>query len=193
MATDSQIAANRDNAKLSGPRTDEGKAISSLNNTRHRLTAAGIIVLPGFEEAFTNLQAGLRESLKPEGELQEVLFARILQCSWNQHRCRIAESEIYDDTSNPHDPLLDQANACLYDRIQKYARQYESSFHKALRTLGELQTEAAYRQQVSPVKEEPEAIPHARSEVCSTQKIDSTQVQPPIGFELESSPRCPVP
>ena len=102
MATDRQIAANRENARKStGPTSEEGKAISSRNNTRHRLTAAGLIVLPGLEEAFVPFQADLRSSLKPEGELQEVLFARILQCSWNLHPCRIAEKQLYEKTIIP--------------------------------------------------------------------------------------------
>ena len=187
MATDRQITANRDNAKLStGPRTEAGLAASSRNHTTHNLTAKGLIILPGLEDDFAQLQTGLLDSLQPDGQLQQVLFARILECSWNLQRCRLAEHQLYQSCPRI-DPLLDDVGSPTYDRIQKYARQYESGFHKALRTLGDLQTEAAYRQQVAPVPqpltEDPGdtratvqeclAIPHARSEVCRSQKIDS--------------------
>ena len=42
MATEKQIAANRLNAlKSTGPRTPQGKLVSSLNNTRHGMLANG--------------------------------------------------------------------------------------------------------------------------------------------------------
>ena len=117
-------------------------------------------------DAFAELHANLRESLQPVGELQETLFARILECSWNLQRCRLAEHHLYQTTSNI-DPLLDDSNAHKYDRIQKYARQYESGLHKNLKALGDLQTEAAFRQQVAPLAEDQPPL----SEVCRSVKI----------------------
>ena len=177
MATEKQIAANRDNAKLStGPRTEEGKTISSRNNTTHNLTAKGLIIAPGLEDDFAQLESGLRTRLQPDGELQEVLFARLLECSWNLQRCRLAEHQLYESSANV-DPLLDDQNARKYDRIQKYARQYESSLHKSLRVLADLQTEAAYRLQVSPITDDQpappneEAPPPVLSEACRYHKV----------------------
>ena len=175
MASDLQIAANRDNAKLStGPTSEAGKATSSRNHTTHNLTAKGLIIPPALEDAFAHHQAQLRNSLVPNGELQEILFARLLECSWNLHRCRLAEQQLYQTTTV--DPLLDDSNAPKYDRIQKYARQYESSLHKSLRALAVLQTEAAFRQEVAPItedtpQEEYEATPHVLSEACSYSKV----------------------
>src|SRR5258705_7346595 len=43
-----QIAANRANAKLStGPRSDQGKAVSRLNGVTHGMTCHLPVVLPG--------------------------------------------------------------------------------------------------------------------------------------------------
>src|SRR5258708_25905931 len=43
-----QIAANRANAKLStGPRSDQGKAVSRLNGVTHGMTCKLPVVLPG--------------------------------------------------------------------------------------------------------------------------------------------------
>ena len=170
MATEKQIAANRDNAKLStGPRTEEGKTISSRNNTTHNLTAKGLIIAPGLEDDFAQLESGLRTRLQPDGELQEVLFARLLECSWNLQRCRLAERQLYESSANV-DPLLDDSNAHKYDRIQKYARQYESSLHKSLRALADLQTEAAYRVQVAPITDDQSPL----SEACRSHKVTAS-------------------
>ena len=141
MSTERQIESNRENAKHStGPASAEGKAISSRNHTRHSLTARGLIILPAQKDDFANLEAGLRSRLNPSGELQESIFARVLESNWNLYRCQLAEARLYSESGI--DPLLDVPNAARYDRIQKYARQYENSIYKALRVLGDLQTDA---------------------------------------------------
>jgi hypothetical protein len=180
MATTLQIAANRQNATAStGPRTDEGKTKSSHNSLRHGLTARGLIVLPDQEDNFAELESGLRSSLLPLGALQEVIFMRILESTWTLHRCRLAEAQIYLTSSGPAiDPLLDDQNEAKYARIAKYARQSESSMYRAMRELGNLQTEAQYRREVQPPTEDAgnaeekfEQPPPNISVVCSVQKI----------------------
>jgi vacuolar-type H+-ATPase subunit I/STV1 len=164
MATERQMIANRENAQHStGPRTAEGKAAASRNHSTHGLTARGLIIRPDQQADFDAHAAGLRSSLVPTGELQELLFARILESSWNLHRCRLAEEQLCSE-SGGLDPLLDKANAAQYDRILKYARQYENSMNKALRTLGELQTESEFRRGDAPPEEQ-------ISEACRTRKI----------------------
>ena len=183
MATAAQVLANRENAQLStGPRSEEGKAKSSLNALRHGLAARGLIVLPGQEDAFTELEDGLRTGLNPSGTLQDVLFKRVLESAWNLHRCRLAEAQLYlSATDSTIDPLLDDKNEAKSTRIQKYARQSENSMHKALRELGRLQTEDQYRHEAFPLTEEQrndeEAFAgtvHALSDVCSIEKITTT-------------------
>lgn len=175
--TERQIESNRVNARLStGPKTEAGKAASSQNSTRHALTARGLIIPAGHEQAFTDHEAGLRVSLRPATPLQEVIFARALESSWNLYRCRLAEAQLHSETGV--DPLLDTDNSARYDRIRKYARQYELSMYKALRELGTLQTESEFRHEICPLTdsypstlEEFEQTPHASSEVCSFQKF----------------------
>jgi hypothetical protein len=83
MATERQIAANRENAKQStGPHTEGGKAASSSNALRHGLASRGLIIIPGHEEAFEQFQSDLRASLVPSGPLQELLFNRALTSAW---------------------------------------------------------------------------------------------------------------
>jgi len=180
MSTERQISANRENSKLStGPRTEEGKATSSRNNTRHALTARGLIVLPGQESAFHELEEGLRDGLRPKGVLQETIFTRILECTWNMHRCRQAEASLYLNSDNHDvDPLKDEHNAATYTRIHKYARQNESGMQKAVRLLSKIQNEIQYRHEVYPLTpeqiEDPieyEKTPHGLSAVCEFRKV----------------------
>ena len=151
MATDKQIAANRANAqKSSGPRTEEGKAASSRNNLRHGLTLRGFIVLDGQEGAFAQLEADLRTQLVPQGPLQEIVFKRALESAWNLERCRQAAVTLHERIrSLGIDPLLDLNNADRYSNIQRYSRENESSFYKALRELGKLQADKSPRQQTA--------------------------------------------
>ena len=127
MATERQIIANRENAQLStGPRTPDGKANSSSNALRHGLAARGLIVLPGHEPEFEQLESGLRAGLKPFGTLQETMFKCVLESAWNLHRCRLAVGELYLTGSNESvDPLLDDQNEAKHTRIQSPQQEIE--------------------------------------------------------------------
>jgi hypothetical protein len=183
MATERQLEANRANAqKSTGPRTADGKSKSAQNSLRHGLAARGLIILPGHESAFTELEAGYRESLQPFGSLQEAIFQRIVESAWNIRRCALAEVQLYSQAADPTiDPLLDDQNEAKYARIHKYAHQNETALYKALRELGALQTEKQYRHQAYPLTQEQhndveefEKTPHSLSEVCGFAKVIAT-------------------
>ena len=183
MATPAQLEANRANAQLStGPSTDEGKAKSSANSLRHGLAARGFIVLPGQESAFEKLEDGLRANLAPFGELQQTLFTRILESAWNLHRCRLAATELYLNAADSGvDPLVNDEIEAKHARIQKYARQSESSLIKTMAELSKLQTDELYRHQVHPITEQdianPELFaqtPQALSDLCQFQKVHAS-------------------
>jgi hypothetical protein len=180
MATESQITANRINAQLStGPRSDDGKVASSMNALRHGLASRGLIVLPGQEDSFEELETGLRAALNPIGILQETIFKCALESAWNLHRCRLAAAQLYLAASDETvDPLLDDQNQAQHARIRKYARQNENSMHKSLRALAALQSEIQFRHEAYPLTQEQrddpaqfEQTPHSLSEVCNFEKV----------------------
>ena len=152
MATNKQLTANRLNATHStGPRTLEGKAMSSQNAARHQLSAKGLIILPGQENDFLQIEADLRSSVVPATPLQEIIFARALQSAWNLHRCRLAESELQATSPRPdRDCLTQPAFAGFATNLERYARSAENGLYKALRELAKLQTEQHYRQNIEP-------------------------------------------
>ncbi|MBI4902748.1 MAG: hypothetical protein HY820_03885 [Acidobacteria bacterium] len=177
MATDKQIEANRLNSdKSTGPRTEAGKQKSSQNSLRHGLAAQGFLVAEDQQDKFTRLQDGLRVFLNPHGPVQMLLFTQVLASAWNLERCNLAQADLFLESGI--DPFLDDKNEPKYDRINKYHKQYEASLYRAMRELGSLQTEVAYRKRAFPITREQRndedyfsSTPHAESDLCRFHKV----------------------
>ena len=87
MATDKQIAANRINAlKSTGPRTPEGKFISSLNNLRHEMLARSLLIHGESLERFRALLATFYAHLQPRNPMENALVDSLVQARWRQMR-----------------------------------------------------------------------------------------------------------
>ena len=178
MATEQQIAANRENAKLStGPRTDAGKAASSSNASKHGLATRGIIIAQGQQDAFDLIESDLRGTLLPEGPLQEFLFKRVLTGAWNLYRCGESEKVVFNSSGKPRlDPLLDENDAVIYARIHRYAKEAENSMYKAMRELARIQEEAQFRKEANQPAQQPSVedggqLAQPVSEICSLQRV----------------------
>jgi hypothetical protein len=66
MATEKQIAANRQNAKCStGPRTDQGKRRSRRNALRHGLMAQTVVDVLEDSAAYKTLQRAIYADYRP--------------------------------------------------------------------------------------------------------------------------------
>lgn len=95
MTTSKQIAANRRNAKKStGPKTEEGKAISSRNAMRHGIFGTDMAHGGEDPEAFDALVEALREDLKPVGALEHSLVDQIAIAFWRNKRLAKAERDV---------------------------------------------------------------------------------------------------
>lgn len=81
------VERNRRNAlRSTGPRTDDGKAVSRGNATKHGLTAnpaAGVVEYP---RAFERLHETLKSRFCPRDGMEEVLVERITVCLWRLQR-----------------------------------------------------------------------------------------------------------
>ena len=96
-ASKKQIRANRANAKKStGPKTPEGKRISSRNATTHGLYSRDLIVdsphLKENQAEYDLILTALKMELKPAGVLQGFLVRKIANCLWRSGRVVRAES-----------------------------------------------------------------------------------------------------
>ena len=123
MSTEAQVQANRENAKLSsGPKSEAGKAVSALNNTRHGLTGAFRVLPTESQSEFDALFAAFREEHQPETLTETALVEAMAQHHWLRRRALSLESSCYDSatgadhrrkTTRPLSALSNHARARL--------------------------------------------------------------------------------
>src|SRR5258708_26811126 len=88
-----QVAANRANAKLStGPRSDQGKAVSRLNGVTHGMTCHLPVVLPGeAPEQFQGEVDRWAQQLGAGTEAERAQVEAAVSARWRIRRARDAE------------------------------------------------------------------------------------------------------
>jgi hypothetical protein len=97
MATQKQIAANRENSqKSSGPKTAEGKAKSCLNHLSHGFTSNTARLIPGEnEEEFKALLADLMSEYQPATPTEQILVEKMTQNQWLSGRAFRLQSDAF--------------------------------------------------------------------------------------------------
>ena len=144
MATESQIAANRQNAENStGPRTEEGKARASRNAVTFGIYSAADFVRPDETHTYQLFCQHFKKDLRPEGALEQTLAAEIIHAAWRLRRCATAESEM---DSSAEDPILTHSQASI-DRARAEAQR---QLLRAANELRRLQTERQIRAECLP-------------------------------------------
>jgi DNA polymerase I-like protein with 3'-5' exonuclease and polymerase domains len=135
MSTEAQIAANQANAQLStGPITEEGKAASSRNNTKHGLTYSGVLffILPWENAADYNLlHTDLLQQYFPMNAAETLLVDRLAQHHWLRSRAIFLQGKCFSA-----DGSVDDQRLALYLR---YQTTHERAFHTCLQDLLKLQ------------------------------------------------------
>ena len=96
MATDKQIAANRQNAKNStGPRTETGKRRSRRNAFRHGLTAESVITVLEDEAAYRKFENKILGDYTPETAIERALVVRLASLLWRLRRAVAIETGLF--------------------------------------------------------------------------------------------------
>ena len=90
-------------------------------------------IVPQDQSEFNVLHARYQREINPQGPLQQTLFEELVAAAWNLHRVHVLEAEI--DMLDPR-----------FDRLARHHARFEKTFHRALKELRTLQTEAALRQ-----------------------------------------------
>jgi hypothetical protein len=105
MATEAQFKANRENATHStGPRTESGRATSSLNHLTYGLYTRQDFVRPEERDEYDIFVHNFYNELKPIGLLEDTLACEIVSASWRLKRCSQAESKLdFEDFSEATD------------------------------------------------------------------------------------------
>jgi hypothetical protein len=132
MATENQIAANRENAKLShGPVTDIGKAAVRLNALKHGLRARQI-VLPGeSQEDYDQLCHELESEWQPQTPTERMCLEDMAANRWKLIRAE--KQEVLIRNLPPDHPGTKQL-----DNLLRFQFRFERAFQRALHELQKL-------------------------------------------------------
>jgi hypothetical protein len=96
MSTDKQIAANRENGKLShGATTPEGKSASSMNALKHGLFSAKVLLPTEDLAAYESLVAAIFSQYKPATAIESHLIQSVADTEWKLMRIDRVEAGIY--------------------------------------------------------------------------------------------------
>lgn len=154
--------SNRKNAiRSTGPKTPEGKAIVSGNALKHGAYSQAVIVKGEDPAAIATLRAGMLESLRPVGLLEEVLVDRLSALFWRLQRAGRAEREglmLNNSSSSDPDRMASAFHAiatpgigeCM-ERLQRYEGQLERSFFRVLHELERIQARRKGEAVIPPV------------------------------------------
>jgi hypothetical protein len=152
-----QMEANRKNgAKSNGPKTAEGKRISSRNALKHGLTSQLVVLGTEDQAEFDQMREEYHADLAPVGRVEFDLVDELVANKWRQRRCCYLETHILNLRMDEHrknefrrsqlekDRLayafisLSDKDTCLAD-LSRYEIRYRRGYEKALKDLLTLQ------------------------------------------------------
>ena len=106
-----------------------------MNGLSHGYTSQALVIPEADREAFQALELGLRNSTRPEGQLEEELFGQILHATWNLRRLQRWETQLLNQA-----PFDDEKRVRDAQLVLRYRSSHDRAFHRATRLLIELQT-----------------------------------------------------
>ena len=157
-----QLEANRQNAKLGGVKTEEGKAVSKYNALKHGLLSREVLLEGEDEGILVEMGKKLRAELEPMTELELVLVDRITANVWRLKRVMQMEREMMDGSrkSSFGDGLqklgqtlthYDIAHNDIYGKLIRYESSIERGIYKALHELQRIQAVSAGEKIPAPI------------------------------------------
>jgi len=202
MSSEAQINANRANSQHStGPKTEEGKAVSSLNAVKSALTGR-TIMLPGDDvPRYEKLAQEMINFHKPADYMEGLLVQSLTDTEWRLQRIPALESALWAMG------YRDLENAAFID-AENIGSQIEMRYERQFRNLRlqETRLRRMYREDLARLAEiqaarkeaaEAAAEAEAEKETSVPQKPASApatgeQTGPSkIGFEFSTAPKPP--
>jgi hypothetical protein len=137
--TPARLAANRENAlKSCGPKTEEGKAVSSQNRLKHGLARhnGNFALLPTEDAAaFAGLLGNYLAEHEPTTQTEVDLVHTMAESLWLRNRAQNLQPACFDPQTGA---VIDQKSLTLYIR---YENQYTRAHSGALKDLLRLRAE----------------------------------------------------
>jgi len=149
MPTILQIEANRRNARSStGPRTDQGKAVSRFNALKTGIDARSHVIPGEDPNVLETLALDYYERFQPAAPEQRYLVDAMISAEWQLRRLRKTEAQIWENGMQawrPQEKLVDSARAYFHreeylTRLHRRMDYAERSYHRALKQLLQLQS-----------------------------------------------------
>jgi len=149
MSSQKQIDANRRNAlKSTGPKSEEGKACSSMNALRHGLTAAQAVLPHEDEDDYEKLREGMLESYAPSDAAELAVVEELVNAYWRLLRLHRVETRYWEQLGgsyNRGDEGIAEALLQTPDRQMRnffrYYGQVEHSYYRALAAANQIKRE----------------------------------------------------
>ena len=163
MATAAQIDANRQNARKStGPRTPEGKNISSRNSLVHGMTSGKFLPPDGDPGEYFHLLDQFRARFQPGDGVEDRLVERMAAAEFKMCSVRYIDAGLfhYQLKTNPMPPHFsedertnplawafqcDAAHQNAFSKLMRYEGSLQREFSRALRDLFKMQDERRAR------------------------------------------------
>lgn len=162
-----QLEANRENAKLGGVKTEEGKAVSKYNAIKHGLLSQEVLLSDEDENAIIELGKKMRSELKPMGEIELLLVDRIIANTWRlkrflkvestamewQRQYEIKEASHYCTTQEQIERKAVKEMVANDDteKLLRYEATIERSIYKALHELQRIQAARTGEKPLAPI------------------------------------------
>ena len=164
-----RAAINRANSQHStGPRTAEGKSAASQNAFKHGLYSKQLI-LPGEDPIELDaLRSDFRREHQPATTTEDILVNELAEHYWRLRRMRKLEARAMGADNF-------ETGLAILPIIQRTMASAERGFHKALKTLTDLQRQRGFVPQIA-------AAPAPRP------KAQSPEPAPPTGFVPQITP-----
>jgi len=182
MPTEKQIAANRRNAaKSTGPRTAQGKAVSSMNALKSGVHAQSEIIAGENPADLQDLSAEYIQRFHPTTPEERRYVDTLIRGDWRLRRLARAEAQLWEYTMR-HTAFLDQENPLghvvtvagdPFARLQRRINDVERSCKDALRELERIQSQ----DHPEPVAAQPRNAPPPDAQLEEEQTTS-----PQIGF-----------
>ena len=136
MSTTAQVLANRENSKQStGPRTPEGKAVSSANARTHGFSAADPVLPTEDRNQFNQLLDQNKSEWKPETAHQEFLVNQMTGVQWKLDRLVRMEVDMLAALDDPTKAFTEKDTAAGFTRLERYRAALERTYHRCIREL----------------------------------------------------------
>ena len=132
------IAGTEPKPQSTGPKTPEGKAISSRNATTHGLTSKRLFLPGENEEEFAELREGWFAQFPPESQAETAMVEQLARNGWFLKRAERRYCEIEERLGDCHAGDWKDEQFRMLERILRYKTTAERSFQRSLTIVRQL-------------------------------------------------------